>query len=144
MAVGQQITTQPVVIVRPGDEQRDRSKLSSASPDIMRINAILELMKGKATLSRISREQIILESLIDAAEELGYNLPATRVLVTSSRELSPGLDGLGRGEAVKCLVAHAQGSFYPASAFEQDKKPGILQRLMAFMSGARKPETQNG
>lgn len=142
MATPAQVIQQPVII-RPSDDGRDK-RLSSASPDIMRINAILELMRGKATLSRISREQIILESLIDAAEALGYNLPATRVLVTSSRELSPGLDGLGRGEAVKCLVAHAQGSFYPASAFEQDKKPGLVQRFISFISGARKQEPNNG
>lgn len=142
MANTTQIIPQPVII-RPGGEDKS-TKSSSSSPDIIRLNAILKLMEGKATLSRISREQIILESLIDAAETLGYNLPATRVLVTSSRELSPGLDGLGRGEAVKCLVAHAQGGFYPASAFEQDKKPGIFARLMDFMSGRKKSSDNNG
>jgi len=120
---------------------RAPARISQYSPEMMRMNAILEFMRGKATLSRISREQIVLESIVDAAEELGYNLKATRAMITSARTLSPGIDGLGRGEAVKVLVAHAQtGGFYPASAFPDDKKPGVIARLVAFLTG-RKQET---
>lgn len=125
------------VIVRPGEEKTS-TKIGQYSPEMVRLDSIKMLMAGRATLSRISREQIILESLVDAAEKLGYKLTATRTLVTSSRELSPGVDGLGRGEAVKCLVPpQASGVMYPTSAFSQEDRPGILQRLIAFLKGSK-------
>lgn len=125
------------VIVRPGEEKTS-TKIGQYSPEMVRLDSIKMLMAGRATLARISREQIILESLVDAAERLGYKLTATRQLVTSSRELSPGVDGLGRGEAVKCLVPpQAAGVMYPTSAFSQDDKPGFWNRLIGFLKGTK-------
>jgi hypothetical protein len=130
---------------QPGSASQDNRRLSSLSPEIQRLDAIKYLMEGPATLSRISREQIILEAVLEGAARLGYDIPATRHLIQQSRTLSPGLDGLGRGEAVKCLVAHAQnGSMFPASAFAQEEKPGIFQRFIAFMSGKKSGGESNG
>ena len=125
------------IVVRPG-EDRALTRVAQFAPEVLRHNAILRLMEGRATLSRISKEQIILESLVDSAEELGYKLPATKVLIRSARELSPGLDGLGRGEAVKCLTpTPANVGMFPASAFAQEEKPGLWARFLAFVTGAR-------
>lgn len=124
-------------IVRPGQTtQGERKSIGALSPDIQRMDGIKTLMKGEGTLARISKEQIILEAALNGVEDLGYKIPATLRLIRSARDLSPGLDGLGRGEAVKCLVAHAQnGQMFPASAFAQDQKPGVIQRLLDFVRG---------
>jgi hypothetical protein len=133
-------------IIRPGSKEVSDKKLSAMSPEIQRLDAIKYLMgpPDSATLSRISKEQIILEAVLTGAAELGYKIPATLYMINQARGLSPGLDGLGRGEAVKCLVAHAQsGSMFPASAFAQEEKPGLIARLVAFMSG-KKQQSSGG
>lgn len=132
-----------LAVVRPG-EAEGGNKPSSLNPDLVRYDAIKVLMGGRATLARISKEQIILESVLSGCIQLGYELPCTMLMVQSARELSPGLDGLGRGEAVKCLVAHAQqaGSFYPASAFPADNSPGFFARLWAMVTGKKNQENQ--
>jgi len=125
-------------IIRPERNKALDNRVSGYSPEILRMQGINKLMgpPDNASLCRITREQIILEALILAAEELGMKLPATKTLIFTARELSPGLDGLGRGEAVKCLVAHAQAGSMPAAApFMQDDKPGIVSRLISFMKG---------
>lgn len=133
-------------IIRPGQAKLTESnKLSAFSPEILRMQGINKLMgpPDNASLCRITREQIILEALILSAEALGMKLPATKRLIFTARELSPGLDGLGRGEAVKCLVAHAQaGSMHAAAPFMQDDRPGILARLVAFMKGRPSTDEQ--
>lgn len=123
-------------IVRPS-EIKKQERLSAYSPEILRMQGINKLMgpPDNASLCRITKEQIILEGLINACETLNMNLTATKCLIGSSRELSPGLDGLGRGEAVKCLVAYAQaGQMYPASPFMQENKPGFWERITGFFS----------
>jgi len=116
---------------------RKQDRLSAYSPEILRMQGINKLMgpPDNASLCRITKEQIILESLINACETLNMNLTATKTLIDSSRELSPGLDGLGRGEAVKCLVAYAQaGQMVSASPFMQENKPGFWERITSFFS----------
>ena len=134
--------TKETGIVRPGASALDAKKISSMSPEMMRLDAIKYLMgpPDSATLTRISKEQIILESVLEGAATLGYQIPATRYMIRQARGLSPGLDGLGRGEAVKCLVAHSQaGSMWPASAFPTDDRPGIISRLINFVRGGSPP-----
>lgn len=134
-------------IIRPGQNGPDQKKLSALSPEIQRLDAIKYLMgpPDSATLARISKEQIILEALLESAADLGYEIKATRLLMREARGLSPGLDGLGRGEAVKCLVAHAQsGQMFPASAFAQEEKPGLFARIAAFISGRKQQQNTGG
>jgi len=132
------------VIVRPGETAPARTIESAASfnPDILRQTGIIKMMDGPGTLTRISREEIILEGLIDAAIELGMKLPATKKLITSTRTLSPGLDGLGRGEAVKCLMTSAGPTYYPGAPFGQEQSPGLLNRFFAFFMGKKTGEAQ--
>jgi hypothetical protein len=137
-------TTASTEIVRPS-EIKKMERLSAYSPEILRMQGINKLMgpPDNASLCRITKEQIILEALINSCQTLNMNLTATKCLIDSSRELSPGLDGLGRGEAVKCLVAYAQaGQMYPASPFMQEEKPGILSRLASFFGKGKSSETQ--
>lgn len=112
-------------------------KVSRFNPELQRYGGIKDLMKGEATLSRISQQQIVLEALVNGALELGYHLPASKELITTARNLSPGLDGLGRGEAVKCLVAYANsGSLYPAQPFPEQQM-GAIARFIAFLTGKK-------
>lgn len=134
------------VIVRPsspadpqGTGEGGGKRLGSLNPDVMRNAAIQTLMGGPATLTRISKEQIICEAVLVAAQNLGYKLPSTLLMIQTARDLSPGLDGLGRGEAVKCLVAAGQQShFFPASAFDTEQKEGLLSRFMNWIRGGKK------
>lgn len=132
------------VIVRPGENKPDRSleKMASYSPDIMRQTGIMKMMEGCGTLCRVSRDEIILEGLVDASIALGMNLPATKTLITSTRTLSPGLDGLGRGEAVKCLMTAAGPTYMPGMPFGEERGPGMLARLFAFVTGTKTKEGQ--
>ena len=103
----------------------------------MRQSGIVRMMDGAGTLARISREEIILEGLVEASVTLGMKLPATLKLIATVRSLSPGLDGLGRGEGVKMLMVSAGPTYYPGAPFSQDSSPGILARLMAFLTGKK-------
>lgn len=134
------VTEQSSSIVRPTEKAPDRSleKAASFNPDIMRQSGIIRMMDGTGTLARISREEIILEGLVEASVELGMKLPATIKLINTVRGLSPGLNGLGRGEGVKMLMVSAGPTMYPGAPFNRDDSgPGILARLMAFFSGKK-------
>ena len=132
------------VIVRPGEKAPDRSleKAASFNPDIMRQSGIVRMMDGSGTLARISREEIILEGLVESSVALGMNLPATQKLITTVRSLSPGLDGLGRGEGVKMLMVSAGPTYYPGAPFNQESSPGLLSRLLAFFAGKKVGESK--
>jgi hypothetical protein len=132
------------VFVRPGEKLPERSleKAGSYNPDILRQTGIIKMMDGPGTLCRTSREEMILEGLVEASISLGMKLPATLTLIQTVRGLSPGLDGLGRGEAVKCLMTSAGPTYYPGAPFGQDESPGILSRLFAFFAGKKVGEAK--
>lgn len=128
-----------IEVVRP-PEVTGRDRLVLFSPDLQRMDCVREMMKTRGALSRISKEQIVLEGLVEAAEELGMRLPATKRLILTCRELSCGLDGLGRSEIVTVLTTPTAASYYPSSAFPQDGGPGFWSKLLSMITGGGEPK----
>lgn len=112
-----------------------RDRLVLYSPDLQKMDCVREMMKARGALSRISKEQIVLEGLVDAAGKLGMSLPGTNQLILTCRELSCGLDGLGRSEVVTVLTSPSHANYYPSSAFPQESGPGFWSRLLGMVTG---------
>lgn len=122
-------------VVRIPDGSGTGTRMVLFSPDLQRMDCVREMMKARGALSRISREQIVLEGLVDAAGKLGMELPGTHQLILSCRELSCGLDGLGRSELVNILTTPSSASYFPSTAFPQDQGPGFWSKLFSFVTG---------
>lgn len=130
-------------------------EITGLSPEIAKQKSVDRLLMeaDSAALARLSSDMIIAEALVEATEHLSdtepipaegpipLKLPATRHFIKRVREMSPGLDGLGRGEAVRILEASSRPvpAYYPAAGIPAEEKgPGLVERITSFFGLSRK------
>lgn len=130
-------------------------EITGLSPEIAKQKSVDRLLEEahSAALARLSSEMIIMEALTEALEHLSdteplpaegpipLKLPATKHFIRRVREMSPGLDGLGRGEAVRVLEASSKQlpTYYPAPGIPAPEQgPGLVERLTGFFGSSRK------
>lgn len=128
--------------------------ITGLSPEIAKQKSVDRLLEDahSAALARLSSDMIIMEALVGATGHLSdiepipetgpipLRLPATEHFVRRVREMSPGLNGLGRGEAVRILEAASRPlpAYYPAPGIpEAEKGPGFWDRVTSFFGGRK-------
>ncbi len=126
-------------------------EISGLAPEVAKQKSVDRLLEEahSAALARLSSDMIIMEALVEATGHLSdvqpipptgpipLRLPATEHFIRRVREMSPGLNGLGRGEAVRILEAASRPvtPYYPAPGIPAaEKGPGFWDRISSFFS----------
>lgn len=119
------------------DETEVKSKkkgVEAYSPDHLKYSMIGQMMEGKATLRRLTKDQMAAEALLLGAAEKGIKLEGTLKFVEEMRDLSSGYEGKGI-EAVVNVLKAAPVTLMPGSPYEA-QGPSIFQRLVNFVRGS--------
>jgi hypothetical protein len=116
-------------------------KATSMNPEQTRLKLVGKLAEGSATLQRPTARQVECYATIKAFESIGIEMRATSEYMRHNFEMSPGVDGKGIDGLIK-VVTPVPSTAILGAAKEEERGPGAIARLLAWVMGGKKEETK--
>jgi hypothetical protein len=116
-------------------------RVASLNPEHTRLKLVGKLAEGSATLQRPTGAQIECYSLMKTLPILGVRLRATETYMGHNFEMSPGAGGKGIDGLIK-VVTPVPSTAILGSAMEEEKKPGAISKLLAFVLGSKEEKKE--
>jgi hypothetical protein len=111
-----------------------KDSVSGLSPDLQRLKKMDSLITDNSdAMSDLNEDEITAFALFQDFNDTIIEIPGTMTLLSKIQSLRRSRDRLGRQEVVKTLKGSPGYVINPYN-YEEDQKPGIIQRLKGLFS----------